>query len=150
VISPVWMNCEGKTWIDNAAFCQKGGLKHRVATEIRTIPISPSWSGGSAHIRRYGTTPMGGSSRLHGAASFRTPLTAPRRSTRGRLRSPRRSSDPTGSPPDDLLHAVVSLWLNSVVPRHRGRPPRRARAPRPAEDLRPLHRRPGGRGQPAH
>jgi hypothetical protein len=25
-------------------------------------------------------------------------------------------SDPAGSPPDDLRHAVVWLWLNSVVP----------------------------------
>jgi hypothetical protein len=49
----------GKTWIDNGTSCQKRGLKHRAATEIRTIPIPPSCSGGSAHIKRYGTTPDG-------------------------------------------------------------------------------------------
>jgi hypothetical protein len=45
--------------VDNRASCQKRGLKHRAATEIRTIPIPPGWSGGSAHIKRYGTTPDG-------------------------------------------------------------------------------------------
>ena len=38
---------------------------------------------------------------------------------------------PLGRRPYDLRHAAVSLWLNSGVPRHGIRPPRRARRRRP-------------------
>jgi hypothetical protein len=56
---------------------------------------------------------------------------------------------PLGRRPYDLRHAAVSLWLNSGVPatevaRRAGHGVRR-----PAEDLRPLHRRPSRRRQPA-
>jgi integrase len=69
---------EGRSWTDHGTARQERGLKHRAAHETRTIPIPPDLVRLLlAHIKKYGTTPDGRSSRLRGAGSFRTRPTAP-------------------------------------------------------------------------
>jgi hypothetical protein len=63
----------GTAWTDHGTARQERGLKHRAAHETRTNPIPPELVKLlRAHIKRYGTTRTGGSSRPPGVASSRT------------------------------------------------------------------------------
>jgi hypothetical protein len=85
----------GTAWTDHGTARQERGLKHRADHETRTIPIPPELVRLlRAHIKRYGTTPTGGSSRPPGAASSRTPAT-----TRSGPRPARRPSPPPSGAP---------------------------------------------------
>jgi integrase len=78
----------GTAWTDNGTSRQERGLKHRAASEVRTIPIPPELVKLlRAHIKRYGTTPDGRSSRPPGAAASRTPPTARSGPARGVARA---------------------------------------------------------------
>jgi integrase len=108
----------GTAWTDHGTSRQERGLKHRAASETRTIPIPPELVKLlRAHIRRYGTTPDGRvfqttrggiiQDSAYGAVSGEARKQA---LTEAQYRSP------LGRRPYDLRHAAVSLWLNSGVP----------------------------------
>jgi integrase len=108
----------GTGWTDDGASCQGRGLKHRAATETRSIPIPPVLAGMlRAHIARYRTGPSG---RL-----FRTARGGPVNDTgygqvwhraRTLALTPAQRASPLARRPYDLRHAAVSLWLNAGVP----------------------------------
>jgi integrase len=131
----------GRSWTDHGTARQERGLKHRAACETRTIPIPPELvTLLRAHIRRYGTTPDGRifpdrPGRHHPGQRLQ------RRMGRGQEEGPQ--SGPVRvaarAPPvrPAARRGVPVAELGGA--RHRGRPSRRARRRRPAQDLRPLH-----------
>jgi len=141
----------GRAWTDEGTARQERGLKHRADNETRTIPIPPVLVRRlRAHIKRYGTTPDGRNFQTaRGGILQDSGYNEVWDQARKEALTPAQYRSPLGRRPYDLRHAAVSLWLNSGA-RDRGRPPCRARRRGPAEDLRPLHRRPGDRSQPAH
>ena len=108
----------GTEWTDDGASREERGLKHRAATETRSIPIPPVLVRMlGAHIARYGTGPRG---RL-----FRTARGGPLNDTgygevwqraRPKALTPVQQASPLARRPYDLRHAAVSLWLNAGVP----------------------------------
>jgi len=141
----------GRAWTDEGTARQERGLKHRADNETRTIPIPPVLVGLlRAHIKRFGTTLDGRVFQTaRGGILQDSGYNEVWDQARKEALTPAQYRSPLGRRPYDLRHAAVSLWLNSGA-RDRGRPPCRARRRGPAEDLRPLHRRPGDRSQPAH
>ncbi len=142
----------GQAWTDHGTSRQERGLKHRADNETRTIPIPPELVRLlRAHIKRYGTTPDG---RIFQTSPGRhhPGLRLQRRLGRGPQAGAHRGAVPLPARPPPLRPAarggVAVAQLRGT--RHRGRPPRRPRRRRPAQDLRPLHRRAGRRRQPAH
>jgi integrase len=142
----------GRAWTDEGTARQERGLKHRADNETRTIPIPPVLVPRfRAHIKRFGTTPDG---RIFQTVRGRHP--AGLRLQRGLGPGPPGRPHPrpvqvTARPPPLRPAARGGVALAELRgARHRGRPPRRARRRGPAEDLRPLHRRPGHRRQSAH
>jgi integrase len=107
----------GTAWTDHGTSRQERGLKHRAASETRTIPIPPELVRLlRAHIKKYGMTPDG---RIFQTAwggiiqdSAYSAVSAEAR--KNALTEAFRS--PLGRRPYDLRHAAVSLWLNSGVP----------------------------------
>jgi integrase len=108
----------GTEWTDDGASRQERGLKHRAATETRSVPIPPVLAGMlRAHIARYGTGP--------GGRLFRTNRGGPLNDTgygevwqraRKTALTPAQYASPLARRPYDLRHAAVSLWLNAGVP----------------------------------
>ncbi len=108
----------GTEWTDDGASRQERGLKHRAATETRSIPIPPVLARMlRAHIARYGTGP--------GGRLFRTARGGPLNDTgygevwqraRPLALTPAQQASPLARRPYDLRHAAVSLWLNAGVP----------------------------------
>jgi integrase len=108
----------GTEWTDDGASREKHGLKHRAATETRSIPIPPVLVRMlRAHITRYGTGP--------GGRLFRTARGGPLNDTgygevwqraRPIALTPAQQASPLARRPYDLRHAAVSLWLNAGVP----------------------------------
>jgi integrase len=108
----------GTGWTDDGASREKRGLKHRAATETRSIPIPPVLVKMLlAHIARYGTGP--------GGRLFRTARRGPLNDTgygevwqraRPIALTPAQQASPLARRPYDLRHAAVSLWLNAGVP----------------------------------
>jgi integrase len=108
----------GTEWTDDGASRERRGLKHRAASETRSIPVPPVLVRMlRAHIRRYGTGP--------GGRLFRTARGGPlhdtgygevwQRARPGAL-TPAQQASPLARRPYDLRHAAVSLWLNAGVP----------------------------------
>ena len=142
----------GRDWTDDGTARQARGLKHRAQHEN---PVHP-------HPARPGPDPPRPPQALRhhpGRADLphRTRRHPPGQRLQRRLgRRPRRRPHPrparlpAGPPP---LRPAARRRLPVAElrrPRHRSRPPRRAQRRRPAQDLRPLHRRPGRRRQQAH
>jgi integrase len=108
----------GTEWTDDGASREERGLKHRAASETRSIPIPPVLARMlRAHIQRYGTGP--------GGRLFRTARGGPLNDTgygevwqraRPLALTPAQQASPLARRPYDLRHAAVSLWLNAGVP----------------------------------
>jgi integrase len=141
----------GRSWTDHGTARQKRGLKHRAAHKSRTIPIPPDLLRLlRAHIKRYSTTLDGRIFQTaRGGIIQDSAYSAVWAEARKKALTPAQYTSPLGRRPYDLRHAAVSLWLNSGMPATEVAPAGRARRRRPAQDLRPLHRRPGRRSQPA-
>ena len=105
-------------WTDHGTARQERGLKHRPATETRTVPIPPNLVRLlRAHIRRYGTTPDGRVFQTaRGGILQDSAYTAVWAETREAALTPAQCRSPLGRRPYDLRHAGVSLWLNAGVP----------------------------------
>jgi hypothetical protein len=142
----------GKDWTDDGTARQARGLKHRAQHETRSIPIPPVLVQLlRSHLKRYGTAPDGRLFRtVRGGLIQDSAYSAVWQEARAAALTPAQHASPLARRPYDLRHAGVSLALNAGVPRHGSRPPRRAQRRRPAEDLRPLHRRAVRRRQQAH
>ena len=108
----------GTAWTDHGTARQERGLKHRPATETRTVPIPPDLVRLlRAHIRRYGTTPDGRVFQTaRGGILQDSAYTAVWAETREAALTPAQCRSPLGRRPYDLRHAGVSLWLNAGVP----------------------------------
>ena len=108
----------GTVWTDHGTARQERGLKHRPATETRTVPIPPDLVRLlRAHIRRYGTTPDGRVFQTaRGGILQDSAYTAVWAETREAALTPAQCRSPLGRRPYDLRHAGVSLWLNAGVP----------------------------------
>ena len=135
----------GTAWTDDGTARQERGLKHRADNETRTIPIPPELVRLlRAHIKKYGTTPDG---RIFQTARGGILQDSGYNEvwTEARQAGPHPGPVQVTARPPPLRPAarggVAVAELRGA--RHRGRPPRRARRRRPAEDLRPLHRRAG-------
>jgi integrase len=108
----------GTEWTDDGASREERGLKHRTASETRSIPIPPVLVQMlRAHIQRYDTGP--------GGRLFRTARGGPLNDTgygevwqraRTLALTPAQQASPLARRPYDLRHAAVSLWLNAGVP----------------------------------
>jgi hypothetical protein len=111
-------------------------------------PSRPPWSRCSAPTSR-NTAPhwMGGCSAPPAAGPSRTAPTAPSGRPPAAPRSPPPSKPPPPLRPPPRRRVPVAELRGA---RHRSRPPRRAQRRRPAQGLRPLHRRPGRHRQQAH
>jgi hypothetical protein len=142
----------GTEWTDDGASREARGLKHRAASETRSIPIPPALVRIlRAHIQQYGTGP--------GGRLFRTARGGPLNDTgygevwqRARPQSTHPRPAGVAAGPASLRPAArrgVAMAERRRA-RHRGRPPRRARHRRPAQGLRQLHRRPGRCRQRPH
>jgi integrase len=108
----------GRDWTDHGTARQARGLKHRAASEIRSIPIPPALvTLLRAHLKTYGTTPDG---RLFRTARGRplqdSAYSAVWQAARTAVFTPAQQASPLARRPYDLRHAAVSLWLNSGVP----------------------------------
>ena len=142
----------GRDWTDDGTARQARGLKHRAQHETRSIPIPPVLVQIlRAHLKRYGTSP-GRADLPHRTRRHHPGQRLQRRLGRRPRRRPhpRPARLPAGPPP---LRPAPRRRLPVAElrrPRHRSRPPRRAQRRRPAQDLRPLHRRAGRRRQQAH
>src|ERR1035437_6213573 len=142
----------GRAWTDEGTARQERGLKHRADNETRTIPIPPGPGPAAPRSHQEVRHDSGRAGLPDGPgrhpAGFRL--------QRGLGRGPQRSAHPrpvqvTARPPPLRPAARGGVALAELRgARHRGRPPRRARRRGPAQDLRPLHRRPGPPRQPAH
>jgi len=101
----------GTAWTDDGNVRQECGLKHRAASEVRTIPIPPDLvSLLRAHIRKYGTAPDGrvfqttrGGIIQDSGYSVLWAQAREKALTQAQYRSP------LGRRPYDLRHAAVSL-----------------------------------------
>jgi integrase len=143
----------GRHWTNAGTYHESRSLKHRAAGVTRKVPIPPELVAMlRGHITVFGIAPDG---RLFRSA--RGNRLAPvsyeavwRRARKYALNS-RQLASSLAERPYDLRHACLSLWLNSGVS-----PTEVAeRAGHSVEmllktDVRSLHRRAGGRGEPAH
>jgi integrase len=108
----------GTEWTDHGTSRQTRGLKHRAASETRSIPIPPILVQLlRAHLARYGSGP--------GELIFRTARGGLLHDTgygevwqraRKTALTPAQYASPLARRPYDLRHAAVSLWLNAGVP----------------------------------
>jgi integrase len=128
----------GTAWTDDGTARQERGLKHRAASEIRTIPIPPELVKLlRAHIKRYGTTPDGRIFQTaRGGIIQDSAYSAVWAETRKNALTEAQYRSTLGRRPYDLRHAAVSLWLNSGRPTPPTSasttplpPPRRSRTP---------------------
>ena len=135
----------GRAWTDHGTARQERGLKHRAAHETRTIPIPPDLVRLlRAHIKSYGTTPDGRIFQTaRGGILQDSAYSAVWADARTQGPHPRPAQVAARPPPlrPAARGGVAVAELRGA--RHRGRPPRRAWRRCPAQDLRPLHRRPG-------
>ena len=94
-------------WTDHGTARQERGLKHRPATETRTVPIPPDLVRLlRAHIRRYGTTPDGRVFQTaRGGILQDSAYTAVWAETREAALTPAQCRSPLGRRPYDLRHA---------------------------------------------
>jgi integrase len=115
---PFGLGVPGRAGLDRRGTVrQERGLKHRADNETRTIPIPRSWSGPSAHIKRFGTTPDGRIFQTaRGGILQDSGYNEVWDQARKEALTPARYRSPLGRRPYDLRHAAVSLWLNSGVP----------------------------------
>jgi integrase len=108
----------GTAWTDHGTSRQERGLKHRAASETRTIPVPPELVRLlRAHIKRYGTTPDGRVFQTsRGGIIQDSAYSAVWAEARQAALTEAQYRSPLGRRPYDLRHAAVSLWLNSGVP----------------------------------
>ena len=108
----------GTAWTDHGTSRQERGLKHRAASETRTIPIPPELVRLlRAHIKKYGMTPDGRVFRTaRGGIIQDSAYSAVWAEARKTALTEAQYRSPLGRRPYDLRHAAVSLWLNSGVP----------------------------------
>jgi integrase len=108
----------GTAWTDHGTSRQERGLKHRAASETRTIPIPPELVKLlRAHIKKYGTTPDGRIFQTsRGGIIQDSAYSAVWAEARKNALTEAQYRSPLGRRPYDLRHAAVSLWLNSGVP----------------------------------
>jgi integrase len=108
----------GRDWTDHGTARQARGLKHRAASEMRSVPIPPALVALlRAHLKSYGTTPDG---RLfctaRGGAVQDSAYSAVWQAARTAAFTTAQQASPLARRPYDLRHAAVSLWLNAGVP----------------------------------
>ena len=123
----------------------------RRSTRCGPSPSRPPSSRCSAPTSRHtAPPPTGGCSAPPAAGPARQRLQRRLAGRPHRRVHPRPASLPAGPPPlrPPPRRRVPVAELRGA--RHRGRPPRRAQRRRPAQGLRPLHRRPGRHRQQAH
>ena len=124
----------------------------RCALETRTIPIPPGLVRLlRTHLRRYGATPDGRIFQTARGGIIQDSAYSAVWAGRRQEERPHRSTSPAAARPAFLPPAprrgLAVAQLRGAC--HRGRPLRRARRPRPAQDLRALDRRAGRGRQPA-
>jgi integrase len=108
----------GRAWTDEGTARQERGLKHRAASETRTIPIPPVLVRLlRAHIKQYGTTLDGRVFQTaRGGILQDSGYNEVWDQARREALIPAQYRSPLGRRPYDLRHAAVSRWLNSGVP----------------------------------
>ena len=108
----------GTAWTDHGTSRQERGLKHRAASETRTIPVPPELVRLlRAHIKKYGTTPDGRVFQTsRGGLIQDSAYSAVWAEARQAALTEAQYRSPLGRRPYDLRHAAVSLWLNSGGP----------------------------------
>jgi integrase len=108
----------GTAWTDHGTARQERGLKHRAASETRTIPVPPELVRLLfAHLKRYGTTPDGRAFQTaRGGILQDSGYNEVWTQARSKALTPAQYRSPLARRPYDLRHAAVSLWLNSGVP----------------------------------
>jgi integrase len=107
----------GRDWTDHGTARQARGLKHRAATEMRSIPIPPDLVALlRAHLKAYGTALDGRLFRTaRGGAVQDSAYSAVWQAARAAALTPAQHASPLARRPYDLRHAAVSLWLNAGV-----------------------------------
>jgi integrase len=108
----------GTAWTDDGTARQERGLKHRAASETRTIPVPPELVKLlRAHVKKYGTTRDGRVFQTaRGGLLQDFGYNEVWAQAREQALTPAQYRSPLGRRPYDLRHAAVSLWLNSGVP----------------------------------
>jgi integrase len=108
----------GRDWTDHGTARQARGLKHRAASEMRSIPIPPALvTLLRAHLKTYGTTPDGRLFRTaRGGTLQDSACSAVWQAARAAALTQAQHASPLARRPYDLRHAAVSLWLNAGVP----------------------------------
>ncbi len=106
-----------RRWADTATAHGERGLKHRPATETRSVPIPPELVAILRHhLGTFGTASDGrlfSSARGHVVAS--TAISDVWAAARIYGLTPAQVASPLAGRPYDLRHAAVSLWLNAGV-----------------------------------
>jgi integrase len=106
-----------RRWADSASTHDERGLKHRPASETRSVPIPPELIHIlRQHIDTFGTASDGrlfSSDRGNVVAS--TAISDVWAEARARALTPEQVASPLAGRPYDLRHAAVSLWLNAGV-----------------------------------
>jgi integrase len=107
-----------RRWADSASTHGERGLKHRPATDTRTVPIPPALVRIlREHIAAFGIARDGrlfSSDRGNVVAS--TAISDVWAAARVLALTPAQVASPLAGRPYDLRHAAVSLWLNAGVP----------------------------------
>jgi integrase len=106
-----------RRWADTASTHDERGLKHRSASETRSVPIPPEL----IHILRHHIEMFGtaGDGRLfssnRGNVVASTAISDVWAEARTLALTPEQVASPLAGRPYDLRHAAVSLWLNAGV-----------------------------------
>jgi integrase len=108
----------GTAWTDLGTARQERGLKHRAASETRTVPIPPDLVQLlRVHLKQHGTAPDGRVFQTtRGGILQDSGYNEVWTQARQNALTPAQYRSPLGHRPYDLRHAAVSLWLNSGVP----------------------------------